>query len=187
MQLGLVAFVLAVAGCGERAPLAAVPVDPGPAARPVVFCEETGGPPTPIYESASSRTVSGWVGSAGGSLRVLDIADEPRNSLIAEFTVPAGALDQARRLTLTVHGETLSELEVEFEPGGLRFARMADLRLRVGFDRVDLDEGDLKVWHIFDDGSREEARVEAIRARLRATLELFVEVTGFSRYGLKRY
>ena len=131
--------------------------------------------------------MSGWVGSAGGSLRVLDIADDPRNSLIAEFTVPAGALDETRRITMTVHGEALSELVVEFEPGGLRFARSADLRLRVGFNRVDLEEEGVKVWHIFDDGSREEARVEAIRARLRATLELFVEVTGFSRYGLKRY
>lgn len=137
------------------------------------------------YGTNTSRTVEGWVGSAGGWLRVAVGNDTPQNSLVADFVVPAGALDQPRLLNMTIRGDLLSEMVAEFQPGGLQFLKGATLTLWVGFNRVDVGDRPVRIWHVYSDGTVEEVLEYGLRQQGTSTLTIAIPVQGFSRYGLR--
>lgn len=186
----LVGLGLLGLGCGvETAPSGPDGSALAPAAKsPVKSLNATStssGPTYAYYGTSTSRTVGGWIGSAGGWLRVADDGGTPSNSLVVEFEVPAGALDQPQLITMTVCGDLLSELVVEFQPGGLRFLKDATLTLRVGMNRVDIADQPIKIWHVYSDGTVEEVLQYGIRQQGNSTLTIAIPVSGFSLYGLR--
>lgn len=197
--LGLPALLVLAFGCGlDRAPVAqeeeelasapeggvllafspqAVRRAAKMAGEPVAGEEEEGG-------SLTQRTKVGIVGPAGGTLTVEDRSGGRNSGIIANFTVPQGALDRDCKIVMTVHGEALSEMVVEFSPGGLEFYPDATLELVLGSERIDLDIETLPLWHVHGDGTVEKANIRERRQGANGALVLIVDIPGFSRYGV---
>ena len=72
----------------------------------------------------------------------------------------------------------------EFYPAGLVFNTPAQLWLAAGNKLVDMSEEEIMAWHIHGDGTEEVATVTQIRANA-STTQLYIDVSGFSRYGLR--
>ena len=136
-------------------------------------------------EVVDTWTVQAWIGSAGGSLYIEDTAGGSREDLIVQLSVPRGALAEPHEITMTVRGYLLSELVVEFRPGGLEFLTDATLEIVLGLDRVDVDTQTLTVEHVYDDGTVEEAQLDALHLSGKRKLTIIAYVPGFSRYGLR--
>ena len=136
--------------------------------------------------SVNPRTVQKWIGSKGGILVMEETSGEVRDNLIVDFIVPKGALEESHLITMTVHGDLLSELEVEFSPGGLEFLKDASLQVIIGYNRVDVDTQTLKVLHMYDDGTVEDAYLEVVKENGKLKLTIIAAVPGFSRYSLRR-
>ena len=139
-----------------------------------------------LAETSSDRTSSKLIGSAGDTLQVKDLNGRgTKDNLVVILKVPANALATDELITMTVHGETLSELVVEFAPAGLEFLTPAILKLRVGNKLVDTALEDiLRIDHIHDDGTIERARVPFSAVKDNGRVRIKVEVPGFSRYSM---
>lgn len=201
LTLALASLLAAAIGCGtDRSPVSYE--DPAETAPPsgrhfIAFSSaaaEAAGKVAAIPEEGVS--ISDWFGYAGGKF---DIA-EPNghghaDDLEVGFWVPVGAVGGTNAadpfaptdtaadsvyITMTVYGNTLSTLIVEFEPDGFEFVIPALLGLRLGWDLVDMDLDDLVVWHIHGDGTAEPAEIEIIKSDRNATI--LVDVPGFSKY-----
>lgn len=146
----------------------------------------------------------------GGSIVVEDLGGRGvRDDLRVEFRVGPRDLTQTATITMTVYGNTLSDLILAFEPSGLVFAEPAEIRVTIGAQRVDrslldlvgllLPFSGLEADHT-SEGETEPARITSVQTYIRLlfadlpTLDLLlydyavicVEVPGFSRYGLRR-
>jgi hypothetical protein len=142
------------------------------------------------------------------SMKVQDLnGSGHRDDLEVVFTVRAGDLSEPKTITMTVYGNKLSDLVLAFEPAGLVFNQPARLMVRIGAQRVDrslldlqallLPFGNIEAYHEHD-GTTESARIIAVKTFIYLLTEIetfdlllydyariFVEVPGFSRYGLR--
>ena len=83
------------------------------------------------------RSVSALFDSDGGQLEVIEFnGSGSRDDLKIYFRVYAGALAEPVTINMTVYGNSLEELVVAFEPGGLEFLREAMLVAKIGADLV---------------------------------------------------
>ncbi len=110
----------------------------------------------------AGKRVSKVFDQTGGQFAVRDLAEEEKKSLSVTFSVPPLALAEPALITMTVYGNTLSELVIAFEPAGLDFSLPASLQIEIGRERVDLSLDQLIAWHIHGDGSAEQARIISI-------------------------
>ena len=133
------------------------------------------------------RTVSQWVKPHGkAQLYIQDVNSSLTNddNLQVTLIVPSGAVSKGVTITMTVYGNYLSDLVIAFQPGGLVFDESATLKVGMGGALVDVDPEGLTVWHEYEDGTVEEARLTITWNNL-MWLKFNAEVPGFSRYGLR--
>ena len=118
------------------------------------------------------------------TLEVLDLnGKSATDDIFVYFDVPKGGVAEAVDNTMPLYGETLSDLVVAFQPGGLVFLKAASLRVQMGTDLVDIDLAELQVYHEYSDGTVEESTITSVQT-YNNYLEFAAVVTGFSRYGL---
>ena len=164
-------LIVLAGGCGmDHSPLAGG--ETTVAAKPI--------PPT-------GRTVSALFDASGGSFQVFESnGSGPKDNLLVEFVVPKNALNQPETITMTVNGETLSELAIEFQPGGLEFNTGAELTVRVGAGLVDVQQVEsLQVYHRYEDGTVEESIVHVNEPNShQQSVSIYVVIPGFSRYSM---
>jgi len=120
----------------------------------------------------------------GGWLKFQD-KNQPGNDddLKVELMVGANALESDVTITMTVYGNTLSDLVVAFDPGGLIFLEDALLEIWLGEYLVDIDPDSIVVHHEYSDGTVEEAVIFSAEYSPPA-FKILVAVPGFSRYTL---
>jgi len=133
-----------------------------------------------------STTATIWP-NGGGMLDLDDFNDSSTldDNLKATLVVPNRAVSEPVEITMTVHGNYLSDLVIAFKPGGLVFAKDAELRVQLGQTLVDVDVNTLQVWHEYSDGTVEKTEVTALKTYKNGWTYLTVAVSGFSRYGLR--
>ncbi len=134
----------------------------------------------------NARIAQATIGPAGGQLVVDETGGKPQNDLMVIFSVPPGALAEPTPITMMVTGDQLCELVVDFDPSGVRFSPYATLHYTVGVDRVDCPLDALTSVHLYDDGTEEDVDSVVYHAGNSKSYELWVDVPGFSRYGLRR-
>jgi hypothetical protein len=136
-----------------------------------------------------SRTVSQWFAFEDdqGGIKVIEQNGKGlQDNLSVTFTVPEQGVAEPVEITMTVIGQTLSELVVAFEPGGLVFLQEAQLTIEIGMDLVDVDFAGLTVYHQYSDGTREETTLLNLQTKANGqVLQIQASVPGFSRYGLR--
>lgn len=134
---------------------------------------------------AEGETVSELFTAKGGGK--LGFADDNRSGsgddVGVTFRVSRKALDADVTIHMTVYGNTMSNLVVAFEPGGLIFREDAELEIQLGADLIDLDTKSIVVHHTYNDGTVEEAVVYSSEYSEKA-FKIKVAVPGFSRYSL---
>lgn len=137
------------------------------------------------YSTSASRTISGVIDAAGGRLTVRDMGptNSPKDNLRAILEVPAGALDAPVEITMTLIGETLSELTVAFAPAGLVFLTPAELKVNVGNNLADLPVTQIRVDHVYADGTVESDVLTSV-GNTGSTDSVYATVPGFSRYSM---
>lgn len=189
LTIGLVAGAAHLCGCAtEQAPTAATP----PAAKATtkttltakVNTDDEGGYVVAIAPR-TARSVTAPIGPDGGELIVEETGGRPQDNLLVCFTVPPGALTATESITMTVEGDLLSQIVVDFLRPGLTFTPWATLYLHLGGERVDVDPTGLQAVHILADGTE-----VVVDSRLYTTgnsndWQIWVDVPGFSRYGLR--
>ncbi|MFH1568421.1 MAG: hypothetical protein ABIL09_10540 [Gemmatimonadota bacterium] len=184
--LALVAAALLV-GCGESAPsapAAAVVTQPEGGQVLLAFSAEAAQGVGKIATANDALTASAKINSQGGVIEIVAPAEaEAAHRLAVTFTVPPLALRSATIISMAVYGQTLSELLVGFEPGGLVFLTDASLGLSVGAARVDVPVADIIVLHIHDDGTVETVGFQAGWTN-DSLYQIQVAVPGFSVYSL---
>ena len=137
------------------------------------------------FSLANGRSVTKTIGAKGGLIQLqVNVGGKARDDLAVGLAVPYGALSEDISITMTVYGNTLSDLVVDFDPGGLAFAKHAVMDLQLGSDLVDIALDDLHLLHIHDDGTAEDAGILATVEWGKNTTHIVVSVPGFSRYGL---
>lgn len=208
LRLAAPALLLAAVSCSlDAAPTTPAGADLDQAAPTVVYAFR--GAPAPAGKAADRDGRSWWwqdsaidpgpsgpwtdsrlIGPRGGTLKIQDwgrrrSAEGQRlqEQLAVEFSVPRGALPSPQALTMTVTGYWLSELEVAFQPSGLRFDREARLRIHLGRDRVDVDTATLRAFH-WDNGTETVEVAIEVQAQGNGDVVIQVRVPGFSRYSL---
>lgn len=212
----LLALGALVAGCSTgNSPVASAPDEAQAGAGPVYLALTPGGlrpvgKPAAIPDEGLSVSRTFWPGKSG-SMLVQDLQGKGvRDDLQVEFRVGSGSLTEATTISMTVYGNTLSDLILAFEPSGLVFADAAQIRVAIGAKRVDrslldlvglvLPFSGLEAEHTTSDGETDSARITSVRTFIKllfATVETFdlllydyavicVEVPGFSRYGLRQ-
>ena len=132
------------------------------------------------------RLVQATIGPEGGQLIVDETGGKPQDNLLVIFTVPAGALTETKTITMEVSGDLLTDLVVDFNPGETRFTPWANLYYQIGADRVDVEPSELTVVHIYDDGTEEPVGQALNHTGNSKTYQMWIDVPGFSRYGLRR-
>jgi hypothetical protein len=187
----VLAAVLIVAGCsGEKAPLASGPIT-GEAGQYtfLAFAPEGRARAAKLALSPADAVEAGRTVSAifsPGEKGVIQIDEEmgpsSRDDIDIAFSVSRGAIEKPVLITMTLYGETLSNMVVAFQPAGLKFLEMADLRLAVGDELVDLPLEDLHAWHIYSDGTTEEVRFSIVDQGNGILFK--IDVPGFSRYSI---
>ena len=139
--------------------------------------------------ATQSRSVSRWVYPKGKTqiyLSDLNAGGTLDDDLYVSLAVPTRAVDVPVLVTMTVIGNKLSDLVIVFQPGGLVFNTPASLWVQMGTVLVDIPTSDITVWHEYDDGTVEEASLEATKDYQKGAYEFITEVPGSSRYGLRR-
>jgi len=142
-----------------------------------------------------------------GSIEIYEAEGQGvKDDLRVTFSVLPGALPSAEFISMTVFGQSLSNIVAAFQPSGLVFRKEAVLELGLGIERMDMSLSSLLVWHIHGDGSVEQARIIAIHQYVEENGELRevnvtsdiadmdeddadfitieIAVPGFSRYAL---
>lgn len=141
-----------------------------------------------FFINEETRTLEGLIGWAGGSLKIKDhnVNGDNTDNLVVHLDLSAGTLDSDELITMTVYGETLSDLVVAFSPAGLQFNKPAILTIRLGIQLVDgpVDES-IPIHHIYSDGTVEIANFVSFSRWTNGAARFQVEVPGFSRYGLR--
>ena len=187
------AVLFALASCGDN------PSSPTAAAAPEVAAKrsvrsvlsakentaEDGGYVIEIA-TPSARTAQATIGPDGGQMVVDETGGNPRDDLLVIFAIPPGALAEPTPITMRVTGDQLCGLVVDFDPSGVRFSPYATLHCTVGSDRVDCPVDALASVHIYDDDTEEAVDSAVYHAGNSKSYELWVDVPGFSRYGLRR-
>ena len=132
---------------------------------------------------AEGRTVSKIFDANHNGLEIFDAngTDHRLDDITVFFTVPDHALDHPVEITMTVYGNTLEEMVVEFQPGGLNFLHHATLGIFLGHNLVHTPHDQLHAWHEHGDGSVEEANIFWLRIT-DAKVKMKIAVPGFSRY-----
>ena len=143
---------------------------------------------------AEGRTVSAVFTQVGGVLQLAEpntAASTDDNEVLFQVmpnSLPIVASDNFSStdantsvlITMTVYGNTLADMIIEFDPDGLTFDPVALLNLHLGHDLVNMALEEMVIWHIHDDGNVEEAfftlRTDDIN------VYITIEVPGFSRY-----
>ena len=175
--LALVAFA---AGCGvEQSPVAqeeAAVTQAEDGRMLLTFSPEAAQRAAKIVEEG--RTVSQLFNAQSGNLVIND-----DDGLKVTLSVPQNALAADEQITMTAYGNTLSELVVAFEPGGLVFLIASQLEIRLDNELVDLPLDGLQAWHILDDGTVEPAGIVFVDEENSKTY-ITLDVPGFSRYSL---
>ena len=122
------------------------------------------------------------IGPRGGKLMV-GTKNGPggKDDLLAQLKVPRKALDEKVDITMTLLYGAGEPLVMEFEPGGLVFNKEAKLTIKVGKDLAEIVQT-LVAYHIYDDGSYEEIRVDLTENKNH--YKFVVMVPGFSQYCL---
>jgi hypothetical protein len=188
------AALLTLVSCGDSlAPTASDQSTPEPAAKRrvssgTVASSDLGSGDGFIVERADKgvRSITVSIGPAGGRLVVGNAKDKTKDDLRVAFIVPEGALTQTAEITMNVTGEILSDLVVDFEPSGLRFSPWASLHITIGTDRVDFRPKTLAVVHISSTASEEIVDSIVRHKRESDVFNIWTDVPGFSRYGLRR-
>lgn len=122
-------------------------------------------------------------GVEGGELEIEKTNGEGiTDDLKVIFRTAEGALTEDVLITMAVYGETMSDLVVAFGPSGLVFLVEAELDIRLGRERVDMNLEELIVWHIHDDGLVEMATHRA--KDWGDIVRIQVDVPGFSRFSM---
>ena len=135
------------------------------------------------------KEVSSKFDKKGGELQILEEnSHKDTDDLEVVLAIPKGGLFDKTTITMAVDGNTLEDLVVAFEPGGLEFHKPALLTLKVGTDLVGkhFKEKEIAVYHIAADGIVEEADVLAAKVVKKRYVLVEVSIPGFSRYGLWR-
>ena len=132
---------------------------------------------------AQGRTVSKVFDANHNAFEIFDAngTDHRLDDITVFFTVPDHALDHPVEITMTVYGNTLEEMVVVFEPGGLTFLHHATLGVFMGHNLVHTPHNQLKAWHEHGDGSVEEANIFWLKVT-DAKVKMKIAVPGFSRY-----
>lgn len=126
-------------------------------------------------------TVSDLFGLTGGTIQVKDDnGNGPKDDLRVTFTVPDNALNLPTNITMTVYGNTLEDLVVEFQPSGLVFLQDAELDLRFGTDLVSTPFNQIVVWHEYSDGTVVPATFSKYNSG--NIIRLKIDIPGFSKY-----
>lgn len=128
-----------------------------------------------------NRAKTKTIGRKGGVIRVgHKTFNHGDYTLRAEFKVPKGALDERVPISMTLVGNTLEDLVVEFAPAGLVFKKGAILTLKVGKRRAPANLDGMEVLHIHEDGTVERARWKYDVKELGFVIDM--GVPGFSKY-----
>ena len=186
--LGLLGLWLA--GCGtEKGPVASEQAEFSQAEDGTVFLTFTpeaarrAGKIAAIPEEG--RSVWDLFTEDGGYLIVSETNGKgPKDNLIVEFEVPRGALDIPCPISMTVYGNTLSELVIAFWPGGLQFLEDAELIVTIGSELADISTDQLVVHHHYESGAVEEASITSLKNEGKARLTFVTAVPGFSRFSM---
>ena len=204
--LGLLALLVLAFGCGlDRAPVALEREER--TSNPdgwvwLSFSPEAARGVAKMAVPPAGRSASRTFTAEGGELEIWDRNGEGiEDDLKVTLTVPEGGLEADETITMTVHGNTLSGMGLEFAPVGLEFLRVAQLKLELGAALVDLDLETLQAWHQHGDGITEGARILAVqmfeeqgqerREKIKLAdanlVRVVVQVPGFSRYWVTQY
>lgn len=186
-------FVVAllVAGCsGEKAPLASEPLAGEEGQYTFLAFAPEGRARAaklallPTEAGEAGRTVSAiFSPDENGFLRIdEEMGPSPKDDIGIKFSVHKGAIEQPVLITMTFYGDELSNMVVAFQPAGLEFLEMAELRLAVGDERVDLPLYDLHAWHIYNDGTVKEVGFSITDEGNGVLFK--IDVPGFSRYSM---
>lgn len=132
---------------------------------------------------AEGRTISKVFDANHNGMEIFDNngTDHQLDDIIVFFTIPDHALDHSVEISMTVYGNTLEDMVIAFEPGGLNFLHHATLGLHLGHNLVHTPLDQLAAWHEHDDGSVEEADIFWLRVT-HAKVKMKIAVPGFSRY-----
>ncbi len=134
------------------------------------------------YNRGHQFTQTKEIGPKGGKLRVgTKNGRGGQDDLMAELRVARKALDDEVDITMTLMYGAGEPLVIAFEPGGLVFNEAAELRIKVGKDLVEVLQT-LVAYHIYDDGSVEQIRVDL--SEHKDHFKFVVKVPGFSQYCL---
>jgi len=135
---------------------------------------------------AEGRSVSKVFSTGKASIAIEETNGAGKyDNLKIGFHVPEGALTAPVEITMTVYGNTLEDLVVAFEPGGLTFLQEATLALWLGKDLVHTPLSEIKAWHQYSDYTVEEAYPSQAYPFVRSsktTVTIMIAVFGFSRY-----
>ena len=130
-----------------------------------------------------NRSKTKRIGKRGGKIVVgHKTMNHGEFTLRAEFSVPAGALDKKVPITMTLVGDRLENLTIEFAPAGLTFDPSAVLTLKIGKKRAPKYLEGLEIKHIYEDGTVVSARWH--KEEHRKGYRLDIGVPGFSRYSM---
>ena len=128
--------------------------------------------------------------SKSKKLTVTDKEEGKENALKVTLAIDENAVAEPVQVTMTVYGNTLNELVVAFEPGGLTFLAPATLKIDLGGERIDIPLSEITAYHAQADGSVEEAGIVSVRTWGDDDdidrIVIKVAVPGFSRYCLSK-
>ena len=194
--LATLTAALLLGGCGtDRSPLAAgnqpeviqaadgrtlLAFSPGALAR----AAKSGNP----HKMDTPRTVSELIKvNKGGEIVVQENMNDggPHNDFKIALQVGQKTVAEDVVITMTVHGSTLEDLVVAFDPGGFEFLKPAKLIISVGKDRyTEIPEG-VVVRHEYGDSTVEDITLYKLLVQKdggRITIK--VDIPGFSRYSM---
>ena len=132
---------------------------------------------------ATAKTTTSWIieadiGPRGGKIRV------QKDHKKISFDAPKGAVDETTHIVMEVLGEKASELEIVFGPSPLKFNKTCELVIELDAEIVDLPPEELAPYHLYSDGTVDQAGVLYYETDGEGFIYLVLAVDGFSRYGL---
>ena len=179
---------LSLIGCGgERSPMAqdqsSIPVVEG---RMVLsFSPDAAQRAGKLAQEGQGRQVNAVFASQGGSMEIFEDQGTPpkKDDLRSQFSVPEDGVTGPVEISMTVYGQSLSELLFQFTPSGLVFNSDAQLEILIGKDWVDLPLDDLVAYHEHEDGTVEYAQIVMVED-WGAETRILISIPGFSRYSM---
>lgn len=176
-------------GCGvDPSPTASTPgaTQPSSGKTYLSFAAGPGQGAAKVAHTADAPTLfaTETITPQGGSVRVVDRGDGGNlDNVRAVLAVPAGALNQDTTITMSLQGETLSDIAIGFEPSGLVFNTPAALQLKVGDGVVDLPLDTMVALVTEADGTSAQVPILELR-QIEGATWIVIQVPGFSVYSL---